>query len=236
MNARGHVVMAATAAILAVAAPAFAASWTAAGNAEASSRADSLSEPSAALVGSASSSTLTISVTGAPTSGPAPTAYRVDRTSSVAPGPAIGVCTIAATGGINSCTDTGLSAATPYSYVIYSQIGAKWISSGSTAASGATAAAISSPKITSPSMASPKTISHTGSTAFTIVGTNFDVGVLVSTSNSDYAVVSSSRTSSTAISVTMTNTTGNNGNSFADLIVTNPDGGTYTATAALANK
>lgn len=189
-----------------------------------------------ATVGSASSSTLTISVTGAPTSGPVPTAYRVDRTSSVAPGPATGVCTIAATGGLGSCTDTALSAGTPYSYAIYSQIGSKWISSGSTAASGATAVAISSPKITSPSKGNPKTISHTGSTAFTIVGTNFDVGVTVSTSDSHYAVISSSRTSSTAISVTMTNTTGNNGNSFADLIVTNPDGGSDTAMAALANK
>lgn len=137
MKARAHVVMAATAAIILAAVPAIASSWSATGSAVASSQANSLSAPNTATVGSATPSTLTISVKVAPNSGPTPTAYRVDMTS---PGTNENVCTITAVAGVGNCTNSGLSAGTTYTYAVYSQIGTKWISAGSASGSGTTSA------------------------------------------------------------------------------------------------
>jgi hypothetical protein len=66
----------------------------------------------------------TIKVTAAPSSGPTPSSYRVDR---VSPSPAQGVCTISAVN--NSCNDSGASALSSNTYAVYSLLGTNWVSS-----------------------------------------------------------------------------------------------------------
>lgn len=229
MKPRAHVVTVATAAILLAAAPALAAGWTATGTAAASAKADSLSAPTAATAGSATSSTLTVSVTTKPATGPTPTTYRVDRTS---PGTATGVCTITATAGTGSCTDTGLSPGTPYQYAIYSRIGTNWISSGSTGASGSTVTVT----IINPTATSQESIKHGNTATFTITGTGFQNGIGVTgvTAGTGFTVNTVTWVDAQHLSV---NVTAGNGSKMGtyDLTVTNPDGSTATSKNSMVN-
>jgi hypothetical protein len=71
---------------------------------------------------------------------------------------------------------------------------------------------------------------------YNITGTGFAVGFAATTSDGTFVVTSITRTSSTSISVTVRNDYGDNGNHNADLTITNPDGGSVTATGVLKNK
>lgn len=55
------------------------------------------------------------------------------RPRATAPGAATNVCSITATSGLGSCTDSsaGLTASTSYTYAVFSKIGASWVSAGS---------------------------------------------------------------------------------------------------------
>jgi len=116
------------------------ATWLSSGSGSGTAKADQLKAASAGNGSTATSSSITIAVTAAPTGGATPTSYRVDRTSTAAPGVATGVCTITASSGTGSCTDSGLNANTAYTYAVYSQLGTSWVSSGSLAVSGTTSA------------------------------------------------------------------------------------------------
>lgn len=121
-----RVVALAVTAVIAVAGPAMAATWASNGSGKARATANVLAAP-AGLSASASGSNVTVSVTVAPTSGPTPTAYRVDRTG---PGSTFtaNVCTITATAGVGSCTDRGTANKQTYTYTVYSRIGSNWLS------------------------------------------------------------------------------------------------------------
>ena len=91
-----------------------AATWIKTGSGSGTSRAAILQPPataSAAPGGAAPTTSITITWTG-PASGPAPTSYRVERVA-----PAATVCTPSAS--TLSCTDTGLTPGTAYSYNVF---------------------------------------------------------------------------------------------------------------------
>lgn len=140
------------------------AAWAPTGSGAGGAASTTVAAPAAGNAATATSSSVTVTVTAKPSSGPVPSAYRVDRTSSTAPGAATGVCTIAASSGLGSCTDSGLQPATAYAYAVYSLIGSKWVSSSGLAVSGSTSA--SPLKITSANGNSGNTkMSFTGSGA-----------------------------------------------------------------------
>jgi hypothetical protein len=118
------------AATLGVAGPAYAFWSVGSSNAAGSAKADALGAPTASAA--ASGATIVITVSAAPASGPAPTGYRVDRTS---PTSATGVCTI--TGATGSCTDTS-PAAGSNAYAVYAKVGANWVAANAATASAST--------------------------------------------------------------------------------------------------
>lgn len=116
--------------------------WAATGSGTGAVASNHLAAPSAGNANTVTASSVTVAVTTKPSTGPTPTAYRVDRTSSAAPGAATAVCVITATNGLGSCTDNsaGLTPNTTYTYAVFSKIGASWTSGSSLAVSGTTAA------------------------------------------------------------------------------------------------
>jgi hypothetical protein len=128
-----------TTAVIGLAVPAFAFIGVLSTGATGSAATDALSAPTVVSTTAQTASSITLKVTTGPTSGPAPTSYRVDRTVGTTPSPATNVCTIAAVG--NTCDDTGLSASTSYSYVIRGLIGNNWVGAASTTIATATTAA-----------------------------------------------------------------------------------------------
>ena len=89
---------------------------------------DSLAAPSSGNLSGVTASSVSINITGAPSTGAAPTGYRVDRTGG-------STTTANVCGGISgttgSCTDTGLSGSTLYSYAVFSRLGTNWVSAAS---------------------------------------------------------------------------------------------------------
>jgi hypothetical protein len=97
--------------------------WTVSSSGAAgSAAADSLGVPTV-TTSDVTASNVTVNVTAAPTSGPTPTSYRVDRT---APGATVtGICSI--TGSTGNCADPNPTAGSPNSYSVYGQIGTSWV-------------------------------------------------------------------------------------------------------------
>lgn len=70
---------------------------------------------------------------------------------------------------------------------------------------------------------------------FTIAGTGFVSGFVATTSDLKYVVTATTFTSSTSITVTVRNDYTNNGTRTEHLVITNPDGGSVTASNVLKN-
>lgn len=153
---RRRAVLAVSAGLLvAVGAPPALAAWASSGSAPGGAGAAVLQPPASATAAPTSGSTstsITVSWT-APSSGPAPTQYRVDRVS-----PAGTVCTVAAT--TLSCADPGRAAGTSYQYNVYALI-SNWKGTA-VAASAATSAAAdtTAPQVTADCPASGGTYSN----------------------------------------------------------------------------
>jgi hypothetical protein len=115
--------------------PAFG-TWLTDGSANATALAGSVAAPASVSVAATTSTSVTIKVDAGPV-GAAPSSYRVDRTSSTAPGAASGVCSVSSVGG--TCTDSsaGMTANTTYTYAVYSALGS-WVSSSGTGATAQT--------------------------------------------------------------------------------------------------
>ena len=110
--------------VLGVAGVAFA-FWTATSSGAAGTAAAAALGVPSVSTSDVTTSNVTVNVTTAPTSGPAPTSYRVDRT---APGATIaGVCSV--TGSTGSCADPSPVAGATNSYSVYGQIGTSWVAS-----------------------------------------------------------------------------------------------------------
>lgn len=240
MNRRRIAIIAAfAAALLGIAVPSWA-YFSAVATSSISASASSLAAAQTATATPASTTSMTIAVTAKPATGPTPTAYRVDRTSTTTPGQKTDACAFtAALDGTGSCTDTGLSPGTAYSYAIYSQIGTQWVSSGS-ATVGNTTTTISTPTISSPTSTQKQTVGAGKSVTFNITGTNFAPGVsvsLASGSASVYSITAQSYMNDTTISVTVADSAHDNGTTYqAGLTVTNPDNGTATSLNSISNK
>jgi trimeric autotransporter adhesin len=103
-------------------------------------------------------------------------------------------------------------------------------SSGLTSATSSTfSVTISAPTVTAPSSSSPETLAKTETLTFTVTGTNLAYGSAVTDSGGHFTVAGWSWTSATQLSVTVVCLSdGTDG-----LVVTNPDGGTVTASSAL---
>ena len=162
---RGGVVAAAVAGVVAVALPAWAYFVLSSNSSTATATARSLGTPA---VGTASvvSGDVSFSV-AAPSSGPAPTGYRVDRS---APSAASAVCSLPAAGG--TCTDAAAVAGATNTYAVYALLGA-WESP--------TAATVSAAVPALSFLVTPSTTTPTAGTAFTVTvtarsGTDTDTG------------------------------------------------------------
>lgn len=140
------------------------ASWLTGGAGSARSLGTALASPSAITATPASSSVVTVGW-AAPTSGPVPTSYTLRRTSPTA----ATICTLSAAP--LSCSDTGLAAATTYSYVIDVRLGTSW-SRSSGAVSATTLAAAQTYQV-----ALPAPGNKTAGTAFSVVLTAQTGGV-----------------------------------------------------------
>jgi hypothetical protein len=86
-----------------------------------------------------------------------------------------------------------------------------------------------------PGSPAAQTITRGSTATYSITGTGFVTGFTATTNDGNYVVTSITRTSSTSISVTVRNDYANNGTHTADLIITNPDGGSVTASNVLKN-
>ena len=117
---RAPAVVAATVALAAVAAPAWAYFTVRSAPATASVAAAQLGTPAVSLSGTPTATSVTLSV-AAPSSGLAPAGYRVDRT---APTAATGVCSLAAPG---PCTDAAPASGQTNTYAVYA-LRAGWAS------------------------------------------------------------------------------------------------------------
>lgn len=129
-------------AVTGVAGPAYAA-WQSGGTGTATATAARVQAPasaSAAPTTGATSTSITVSWT-APSSGPAPTGYRVDRVS-----PAATVCTVPATA--LTCNDIGRTPGTSYSYNVRAIV-SNWNGTASAASAATAASADTTPPVTS---------------------------------------------------------------------------------------
>ncbi|MDQ1689098.1 MAG: hypothetical protein QOK42_2073, partial [Frankiaceae bacterium] len=93
------------------------AAWVLTGAGSGSAKATTMVAP-AASSSSQTNTSITLRVDSQPAGGPAPLAWRVDRTSTTAPGAITNACVILAVGG--TCTDGGLTSGTSYTYVVHS--------------------------------------------------------------------------------------------------------------------
>jgi hypothetical protein len=110
--------------VLGVAGVAFA-FWTVASTgATGTAAADSLQPAQTVTTSGVTFSNVTVNVTAAPSTGPTPTSYRVDRTGS---SPVPGVCSIS--GSTGSCADPSPVSGQTNSYAVYSLLGTSWVSS-----------------------------------------------------------------------------------------------------------
>jgi len=103
-------------------------------------------------------------------------------------------------------------------------------SSGLTSATSSTFnVTLSTPTLSSPSSGSPQVLAITETVTFTMMGTNFAYGASVTDSGGHFTVDGSTWLSATQITVTATCTgTGSDG-----VVVSNPDGGSVTASSSL---
>jgi hypothetical protein len=179
--------------VLGVAGVAFAFWTVASSGAAGSAAADSLGVPTVST-SDVTASHVTINVTAAPTSGPAPTAYRVDRTG---PGTAVaGVCSI--TGSTGSCVDPSPSAGSVNHYSVFGEIGASWVAS---------TAATTTADVPSSDIVAPETTTSVSQAANTAGWNNADVTVTLSATDAGSGVASI--TYSTSGSQVLGNTTVN---------------------------
>ena len=117
------------------------AAWTTAGTGTGFAKGATAQPPATASAAQTAGSThnsLTVTWT-APASGPAPTSYRVDRTSPAGQA-ATGVCS----GLVLSCVDGGRTPSTSYVYNVFALVGTHWVSTARATAAVSTAAAPSS--------------------------------------------------------------------------------------------
>jgi hypothetical protein len=121
---------------------------------------------------------VTLRVDTQPGGGATPVSWRVDRTSTTAPGAANNVCTISAV--LGSCTDTGLSANTAYTYVVRS-VRNNWVSA-TTVGSTVSVSTLSAADTTAPTVASVDSNTADGAyKALAVIGVtvNFSESVIV---------------------------------------------------------
>lgn len=114
-----------------------AASWQSAGSGSGSGRATALGQPGTGSAGAPTSSSLTLAWS-APGAGPAPTGYLVTRDGNPVTSGGCATTTTRTSTAV-TCTDSGLAAATTYSYVVRAVLGTDWVGGASAAFAGTTA-------------------------------------------------------------------------------------------------
>jgi acid phosphatase family membrane protein YuiD len=131
-----------------------------------------LAAPSGVSTSAVTSSSVTINVTSAPSTGPAPTSYRVDRTG---PSSAPGVCSISGITG--SCNDPNPVGGQTNTYAVLSKLGDNWVSatSATTSASVPSSDAAAPTTSATPSPAANGAGWHKGDLAVLLSATD-DVG------------------------------------------------------------
>lgn len=176
-----------------LAGPALAA-WSVTGSAAGTGTAATLQAPASATTSGVTASSVTVQWT-APAGGPAPTGYRVERVS-----PAAVVC--ASTTAL-SCTDSGLSAATAYSYNVYALLHS-WDGSAVTTSTSTNASDTTAPTVT------PVCPAANASYSMRTTGQNATSGSWISTCNErvTVSVTDASGLSSVKISVRAGTTSG----------------------------
>jgi hypothetical protein len=139
MNKRAKVVVPATVVLATLAVPAFAA-WVATGSGKGASTANVLNAPGAGSITAKTATSLTLTWS-APSTGVTPVGYFIYRNGTLVSGASGCDATTRSASTAVTCTDTGLTASTAYSYQVQALAGTKWVSAKNTAFGDTTTAA-----------------------------------------------------------------------------------------------
>jgi hypothetical protein len=192
--------------------------WSAAGAGPGKGKTKAILPPTFGAATAITSTSVTLNWSAPGAGGATLTGYALTQS----PGTLAG-CSATPTAAAVSCTATGLTAGTTYTWTLKSKSG-NWQSAGAVDIETSR----SQPTITTPNSSTTATFSHSNNGAtFTITGSNFAVGATVTSSAFD---ITKSGNGVTVASATQINMNVNaHGAGTYSLVVTNPDGGSVTS-------